>query len=75
VSNPPKRPSTIPDWLWMTIIVAVGGVALALGATWLLFLGLNLVTDKQEGLRQYSAGETVTKKIIATATQIVKNEL
>ncbi|KAG9756755.1 mannosyltransferase, partial [Aureobasidium melanogenum] len=75
VSNPPKRPSTIPDWLWMTIIVAVGGVALALGATWLLFLGLNLVTDKQEVLRQYSAGETVTEKIIATATQIVKNEL
>lgn len=75
ISNPPKKPSTIPDWLWMTIIVAVSGVVLALGATWLLFLGLDLVTDKQQLSRQHNVGETVTEKIIAVTTQMVKNEL
>ena len=75
VSNPPKSPSTIPDWLWMTIAVIFIVLFLSVAATWLLFLGLNLVKTEQGASPQYSAGETVTEKIISVTTQIVRNEL
>ncbi|KAI4727585.1 mannosyltransferase [Aureobasidium sp. EXF-10728] len=75
ITNPPKAPSTIPDWLWMTIVVSVVAVFLSLLATWLLFLGLDMAKNKEEALRQYNAGKTVTEQVIAVTTQVVRNEL
>jgi alpha-1,3/alpha-1,6-mannosyltransferase len=76
VTDPPKQPSIIPDWLWMTIAVCLVAVGLSLFATWLLFLGLDLVKPPPGGASQIvNAGETITEKIIAVTTQIVRNEL
>jgi alpha-1,3/alpha-1,6-mannosyltransferase len=60
----------------MTIVVCFVAVGLSLFATWLLFLGLDLVKPPPGGASQIvNAGETVTEKIIAVTTQIVRNEL
>jgi alpha-1,3/alpha-1,6-mannosyltransferase len=76
ITNPPKEPSIIPDWLWMTVIVCSVAVGLSLLATWLLFLGLDLVKPPvDQALQSVNAGETITEKIIAVTTQIVRNEL
>ena len=75
VTNPPKQPSAIPEWLWMTIVVVGITIGLALLSTWLLFVGLNLVKPVEEASPQYNAGETITEKIIAVTTQIARNEL
>lgn len=75
ITNPPKQPSAIPDWLWMTVAVCGIAVGLSLFATWLLFLGLDMAKNKEEALRIRNAGESVTETIIAVTTQIVRNEL
>jgi alpha-1,3/alpha-1,6-mannosyltransferase len=75
ITNPPKQPSAIPDWLWMTVAVCGIAVGLSLFATWLLFLGLDMAKNKEEALRIRNAGDSVTETIIAVTTQIVRNEL
>ena len=75
ITNPPKQPSAIPEWLWLTIVVVVITIGLALLSTWLLFLGLDLVKPVEEASPQYNTGETITEKVIAITTQIVRNEL